>query len=82
MSIQQVLVDLGEGYCLSIIQGEGVMGSRPRGTVEVALVTQDGAGNVVLVSDEPMGHLDAKDLATYIQTYQQDRYYRGMFDEG
>lgn len=78
--MQQVLIDLGGGYCLSVVQGQGVMGSRPRGTVEVALVTQDGAGNVVLVQDEPLGHLDAKDLAHYIQTYQQDKYYERMFD--
>ena len=76
--MQQVLLDLGGDYYLSIVQGKGVMGSRFLGTVEIALVTQDGAGNVVLRQDEPWGHLDAKDLASYILTYLQDKDIGGL----
>lgn len=67
---QQVLLDLGGGQLLSIVQGAGTMGSRSRGTVEIAVITTALDKNYI---GEPEGHLDAQDVATYILTHLQDR---------
>lgn len=71
--MQQVLLDLGDGFFLSVVQGDGAMGSRSEGTVEVAVVTQNESGDVEVLSKYCGGYLDAKALADYILTYLQDR---------
>ena len=76
--IQQVLIDLGEGQTLSIIQGAGFASSPDRGVVEVAVMNKKGTK----LLSEPVANLDAKALADYILTYIQDRDLRGLFDEG
>lgn len=67
---QQVLLDLGGGQTLSIVQGAGTMGSRAKGTVEVAVITRGKDKNYL---SEPLGGLDAEGVASYIQSHLQDR---------
>jgi hypothetical protein len=67
MSFQRIVLDLGQGVHLSVIQGKGTMGSVAIGTVEVCLL--DALG----LRGEPLGDLDGPALASFIQTYLQDQ---------
>lgn len=77
MTINRVRLALGEGFFLSIIQGEGV-GSPERGLAEIAVIDPNGAKYIV---EGPVFNLDAKQVADYIQTYIQDRHYERLFND-
>lgn len=68
MSNRQILLDLGEGERLSIVQGAGTYSGY--GSCEVAVLRPGPKGFSI---SEPVGHLDAQALADYILTYLQDR---------
>lgn len=73
MDHRQILLDLGEGERLSIVQGSGTYSGY--GSCEVAVLRPGAKGFAV---SEPVGHLDAKALADYILTYIQDREEGGL----
>jgi hypothetical protein len=68
MDYRQILLSLGEGETLSIVQGSDTHSGA--GNCEVAVLRPGRRG---LSVSEPVGHLDAKALADYILTYLQDR---------
>lgn len=75
MDHRQILLDLGEGERLSIVQGAGTYSGY--GSCEVAVLTPGPKGFAI---SEPVGHLDAKALADYILTYLQDRDVGGLHE--
>jgi hypothetical protein len=70
--MERIRLRIDEGVALSLLQGEGAMGSLSRGSVEACLVAIDEKGDVLSLIGEPFILSDASEVSGWITSYLQD----------
>jgi hypothetical protein len=71
--MERIRLGIDEGVALSLLQGEGAMGSLSRGSVEACLVAIDEKGDVLSLIGEPFILQNAEHVASWIHSYLQDQ---------